>query len=72
MAVWRAAGARAVLRRLGAAAEAAGRCDGGVLPAICSSSGNATSGLGERVIPPNFEPLTLHDVIAFIRVLGWM
>ncbi|KAG2599079.1 50S ribosomal protein L22-like isoform X2 [Panicum virgatum] len=47
MAVWRAAGARAVLRRLGAAAETAGRCDGGVLPAICSSSGNATSGLGQ-------------------------
>jgi len=47
MAVWRAAGARAVLRRLGAAAETAGRCDGGVLLAICSSSGNATSGLGE-------------------------
>ena len=47
MAVWRAVGARAVLRRLGAAAETAGRCDGGVLLAICSSSGNATSGLGE-------------------------
>ena len=63
MAVWRAAGARAVLRRLGAAAETAGRCDGGVLPTICSSSGNATSGLGKRVIPPSFDPLTPHAVL---------
>jgi len=63
MAVWRAVGARAVLRRLGAAAETAGRCDGGVLPTICSSSGNATSGLGKRVIPPSFDPLTPHAVL---------
>ncbi|CAL4955808.1 unnamed protein product [Urochloa decumbens] len=81
MAVWRAAGARAVLRRLGAAAEAAGRRDGGVLPAICSSSGNATSGLGQyanlfraqtfasRCIPANFHQLIHNAGISTTRNL---
>ncbi|KAG2590114.1 hypothetical protein PVAP13_5NG288834 [Panicum virgatum] len=81
MAGWRAVGARAVLRRLGTAAETAGRCHGGVLPAISSSSGNATSGLGQyanlfrahafasRSIPENFHQFIRNDGISTTRNL---
>ncbi|KAK8453127.1 hypothetical protein SEVIR_5G234510v4 [Setaria viridis] len=75
MAGWRVAGARAVLRRLSAASKTAGRRDGGVLTAICSSSENAPSGLGQcanlfraqafasRSIPVNLHQLIRNAVI---------
>nr|TKW15383.1 hypothetical protein SEVIR_5G234480v2 [Setaria viridis] len=80
MAGWRVAGARAVLRRLSAASKTAGRRDGGVLTAICSSSENAPSGLGQcanlfraqafasRSIPVNLHQLIRNAVIHLSHV----
>lgn len=55
---WRAAGARAVLRRLGAAAEAAAKQDGRVFAASYSSStssANAPFGLGACLFAPRLK-----------------
>lgn len=81
MVVWRAAGARALLRRLGAVAETAGWRDGRVLAASFSSSANAPAGLGQyaslwraqafasRVVPLNFHQLIRNAGVSTTRSL---
>ncbi|KAL6615585.1 hypothetical protein ACP70R_037855 [Stipagrostis hirtigluma subsp. patula] len=70
MVAWRAAGARAVLRWLGSAAETAGKRDGRLLAASYSTSANAPSGLGNyansirtQVFAPSGIPMNLHQLI---------
>ncbi|WVZ69692.1 hypothetical protein U9M48_018439 [Paspalum notatum var. saurae] len=81
MAGWRAAGARAVFRRLSAAVDTARRRDGSVTAAICSCSGNAPSGLRQyanlfraqaftsRSIPVHFHQLIHNAGISTTRNL---
>ncbi|KAL6610249.1 hypothetical protein ACP70R_040218 [Stipagrostis hirtigluma subsp. patula] len=78
---WRAPGARAVLRWLGSAAEAAGKRDARVLAASYSTSANAPSGLRNyanllrtqaftsRVLPMNFHQLIRNAGISTTRNL---